>query len=444
MCGQCGILAGNIITQEMKTFILNLKLNVFRGRDSTGVVSVTKPLLLDNKGRKPKYKPMKASIWKEPRDAWAYFAYNDLDPKDVKKSLIDGVDKRLMMGHCRSATIGDVTAKNAHPFVAGNIIGMHNGTIKKSFKYSKDFETDSEAFFNLINDVGIKDAIEEVDGYSSAYAIQYFDKSTNLFHVVRNADRPLVFVYTSGRGALLWSSEEADLRYAAKKTGLTLEDKAFQPSVNTLLTFDLSKDNPHKEFITEDIAPKKVYTPYRAPPSIPTSGTNSSVGTARAYQEYSYNKDHSRRWNVRRSEWEKYHNGNWIYDPLYNTKPAKTQTALFPLNDDIPIGKSETSKYVGPEQVVFIGFQGRNHMKKDFENILLNGCCNCTAQPDIDEPDIEYKIGWHSHTDFFCEACSEHPDTQKFLIKYQNKKPAVPDEDSPFVPTQDVDPNEDT
>lgn len=442
MCGQCGILAGSIITTEMKAFVLNLKMNVFRGRDSTGVVSVTRPTLIDQgKGKKQRYKPMKASIWKEPRDAWAFFAYNDLDPKSHKKTLFDGGDKRLMMGHCRSATIGEVTAKNAHPFVAGNIIGMHNGTIKKKFKYSDDFETDSEAFFNLINDVGVKDAVAEVDGYSSAYAIQFFDKSTNLFHVVRNADRPLVFVYTKSRGALLWSSEEIDLRYAAKKAGLELEDKSFQPKVNELMTFDLSKTNPHGEYALEDITPKKAYTPYRAP-STPTGGQNDLVGRVRNYQEYQYNADHTRRFCVQTNKWQYLHKGIW-----HNEWPS----ALTELNDDIPIGKAETTealapekKFVGPEQVVFIGFQGRNHMKKDFENILMNGCANCGTQPSVEDPDIEYKVGWYNHTEFFCEECCQHPDAQKFLIRHQNKKPETPDEDSPFVETQDVDPNEDT
>lgn len=440
MCGQCGILAGNIISNEMRTFALNLKMNVFRGRDSTGIVSVTKPLLIDQgKGKKQRYKPMKAAVWKEPRDAWAFFAYNDLDPKGNKKTMLEGIDKRLMMGHCRSATIGDVTAKNAHPFVAGNLIGMHNGTIKKAFKYSKDFDTDSEAFFNLINEVGIKDAIEEVNGFSSAYAIQYFDKSTNLFHVVRNADRPLWFVYTKSRGALLWSSEEVDIRYAAKKTGLELEDKSFQPKVNELLTFDLSKHNPHAEFTTEDVTPKKVYSAYRAPPSTQIGGPNALAGRVHEYnhsiQEYVYNHDRSRRWNVTKKQNEYYHNGMWVGEHV---------TALVPLNDDIPIGKAETERFVGPDQVVFIGFQGRNHMKKDFDAILMNGCSNCGVQPSADYPDIEYKIGWHSHTEFFCPDCSDHPDAQKFLIRHQNKKPKVRDEDSPtFVETQDIHPNVD-
>jgi glucosamine 6-phosphate synthetase-like amidotransferase/phosphosugar isomerase protein len=60
---------------------------------------------------------------------------------------------KCLIGHNRSATFGNVIRKNAHPFIAGEIIGAHNGTLanKSALLDGYKYDTDSEALFNSIN-----------------------------------------------------------------------------------------------------------------------------------------------------------------------------------------------------------------------------------------------------------------------------------------------------
>lgn len=461
MCGQCGVMVNSFIQSEMNTFLWNLRLNYFRGKDSTGIVSYSAPSSLFKK--KTRRSPQ-VHAWKEPRDAIGFLAYDDLDPKGVKEAMLSASDKRLMMGHCRAATVGKVTAKNAHPFSVGNIIGMHNGTIKKDFRGSKDYETDSEAFFALINEVGLKDALEEVESYSqTAYAIQYIDRSDNTFNVVRNSDRPLHFVYSSTRGALFWSSEEMDIRYAARKCGVTLETASFQPKPYQHMKFHLLDDQPHKQYDVTDLTPKKATTYYTGHSSGTTAsaGRSTSVWPAGSTDAYKARYNHSgpsRRYDKTEKKWQVLRGTVWCDErpttpttshALTNEKRGARywdmrKNAYVYLDEDgrdidpeVPIGKAEQEKFAKTNRMVFSGFQDEQLLFRDFERILMNGCANCETQPDINDPDIELKIGWNNHNTFLCEECCKDPNVSNFFVKYRAKPDETPE-------VQDVDPNEDT
>ncbi|MEK6878655.1 MAG: class II glutamine amidotransferase, partial [Nanoarchaeota archaeon] len=64
-------------------------------------------------------------------------------------------DSYLMLGHTRQATTGIVSKQNAHPFIKGNIVGVHNGIISNDDDVAKEnkfkFNVDSEVIFQLLS-----------------------------------------------------------------------------------------------------------------------------------------------------------------------------------------------------------------------------------------------------------------------------------------------------
>ena len=65
---------------------------------------------------------------------------------------------RIFIGHCRKKTVGGAFDNmNNHPIKIGNIIGLHNGTLKnddvifKNLGTKRDGTVDSEAIFHLLN-----------------------------------------------------------------------------------------------------------------------------------------------------------------------------------------------------------------------------------------------------------------------------------------------------
>jgi len=92
----------------------------------------------------------------------------DSDPRTLDDflNLIDGDGRRKdsvllhVIGHCRAKTSGDQNNNdNNHPFVCGNVIGIHNGSIRNDEKiyeihkndFTKRGDCDSEAIFHLLN-----------------------------------------------------------------------------------------------------------------------------------------------------------------------------------------------------------------------------------------------------------------------------------------------------
>ena len=189
---------------EYDAFQRLLILNVWRGDHSTGVIrGQTDGRILHRK-----------SILSSPQ--FVYSAVSDIieDHKNFKKPY-------FLAGHTRHATKGAITLKNAHPFSFPNVVGMHNGTIQTSFKHRNEFETDSEAFYKNLNDYGLKEALEEIQAYDTAYAFVWVDKKERTLNFVKNSKRPLYFTYAFLGSTLMWSSEKQDLEYVLRRKNYT-------------------------------------------------------------------------------------------------------------------------------------------------------------------------------------------------------------------------------
>lgn len=242
----CGIYA--IFTKANNGFTTG-DLNVFsemgiltqlRGSDSSGVFAVDKD--------KPKATPKIIKVvgpspflyYEKNWDAWQRFALNQAV---------------AIVGHGRSATVGKVTKKNAHPFTANHITLVHNGTIRTGLDKSNEDEVDSAQLCAKIAEVGLDKALDSISG---AYAIIVHDGKTGLIHIVRNYERPLN--YLENKNGFYILSEKNALSYLYQRSPYIAfgEIKEFAPSI--VYTFD-----PHTKQITERPLERSKYVGYYIP-----------------------------------------------------------------------------------------------------------------------------------------------------------------------------------
>lgn len=260
MCGIFGIASSNLLSGEVDVFQKLLWLNYLRGQDSTGIARE------DTDGKVHVQKSLLGS------PAFILEKPEIIEPTYGKKKH----QPRLLMGHCRAATKGAITLKNAHPFRFEKTIGFHNGTLVPPYSNKEKFETDSEALFFNIETMGLEKALGEIQDYTSAYALMWIDLETNRLNFVKNDKRPLAFCYLSGGQTLVWSSDQNHLLTAIKYsilqnpsiTGWDKENgKTFTLKENQLLSIEIGKNPLDTRKLTELKIEKK--TTIYSVPAIP-------------------------------------------------------------------------------------------------------------------------------------------------------------------------------
>jgi predicted glutamine amidotransferase len=227
--------------QEIDAFKWMLLFDTLRGEDATGVY-------IFGKSKKEHCGlGVLAKAVGRPEELYrkypAIFNANGVVNRDLFSSI------NLIMGHNRAKTIGSNVPSNAHPFVCGNIVGTHNGTIATGLdslpKLARKDSTDSEAIFNAM-DKGAE--FEEVlDKLTGAAAMVWFDKKHRTLNLYRNSERTLYYNYDKSRSNLLYSSEDWILNRSAFKAissfvSASTKDTILVPE-NTLLSFTF---NGHK------------------------------------------------------------------------------------------------------------------------------------------------------------------------------------------------------
>jgi glucosamine 6-phosphate synthetase-like amidotransferase/phosphosugar isomerase protein len=112
---------------------------------------------------------------------------------------------RVVVGHTRFATVGNINNKNAHPFNVGGIVGAHNGHVSNWKEVYSEGEVDSEAIFYALNkhQNNFKKALKEVRG---KFAITWFseDNLDKLYLVVD--ENPLSLVRVKELETYFWCS----------------------------------------------------------------------------------------------------------------------------------------------------------------------------------------------------------------------------------------------
>ena len=209
----CGIVAvfGRVGLIEEKIFCDMLQVDVLRGNDSTGIAAIR----LDGSAKVVKDTVLPTEF---------------LMREHVGK-LFNKINQAYI-GHNRSATKGKITAKNAHPFVAGHITGVHNGTLisEKGLVNANGFGTDSEAIFDHIRQKGTADAWKHLDGPA---ALVWWDAKDKSFNLIRNVRRPLHFAYTTDKATLFVASEGWMIEGCiARRPGITIEEVKYPKADN--------------------------------------------------------------------------------------------------------------------------------------------------------------------------------------------------------------------
>ena len=198
MCGLFGVSTNRLVTHEVDLFRGLGIVSQFRGIDSTGVAIAS---------RAKKRKDFNYNVLKAQQDPSYFFMQNSVD------QFITQFGVSAIIGHCRAATVGNVTAENAHPYDVGDIIGAHNGTIRglEPAADSGGITTDSYALYQIIAREGLEAGLKRAQ--SGAFALTYFNKQDDTVNLIRNKERELWLAQIGN--AFYWASEEDFIRFIA-------------------------------------------------------------------------------------------------------------------------------------------------------------------------------------------------------------------------------------
>lgn len=201
MCGHVGV-AGEVNWKVEKVFRTLLRLDVIRGEDSTGIAAMSLTGAV--------------KIAKEATNAYDFLSTNK-DSAEIFKGF-----HRALMGHNRAATKGKVVNENAHPFEFGDIVGAHNGTLKRynNLLDGNKFKVDSQAVFYHMSEESTEDLWKNLDG---AAALVWMNKKEKTLNFLRNKERELWYTITTDGNTFMWASEPWMLMVACAREGLDIE-----------------------------------------------------------------------------------------------------------------------------------------------------------------------------------------------------------------------------
>jgi predicted glutamine amidotransferase len=228
MCGLVGVLGTNLKAADLKLFQTLMFLNILRGEDGTGIISLNK-----TKDKEPTVRYDKGSV-----NAVDFMEFcKETTPELMRVSSAS----RGWMGHCRAATIGKKVDANCHPFQTETLLGMHNGTINGQYPHKHQFETDSEALYTTIDKHGLEKGIQQFHNTFGAWALAWYDTQTKRANFFRNSKRPLNFAYSKDERLLIYSSEPLFLKLACLQMHIEI-DPIWSLKENLCFSADIGDD----------------------------------------------------------------------------------------------------------------------------------------------------------------------------------------------------------
>lgn len=224
MCGIVAIIARNktgFYAQQADIFEEMLYASGLRGMDSTGVFSVSQKNQI--------------TIAKQAANPGIF-----IQTDSFKKFKSDMVSKgRIIVGHNRAATSGDITSKNAHPFMDRQIVLVHNGNISNAKALNKEVEVDSQSIITALADAATP--IEGINKLFGAWAIVWYNREKKKLYFSRNKERPLYKLIA--KDFIYLASEEKMLDWILERNFEFPEEEIKEVEPNVLYELTL---NPYK------------------------------------------------------------------------------------------------------------------------------------------------------------------------------------------------------
>lgn len=159
---------------------------------------------------------------------------------------------RVMFGHNRYATMGEVNARNAHPFTHGKITLAHNGTLRNQslLPESNRFKVDSENICYAIDKLGIAETVKLLDG---AFALIWYNDAEQTLNFLRNDEREF-HLFETTTGDWFGCSEEkmGDWLLTRGKTKKYLKQH-FELTPGVQYVFDVSRGCAFKEEVKHEL-----------------------------------------------------------------------------------------------------------------------------------------------------------------------------------------------
>lgn len=144
--------------------------------------------------------------------------------KNVEHPLITS---DVVVGHNRHATMGKINTENAHPFLHGDVMLVHNGTLHSMASLpqeNKDIEIDSEMICYNLSLYDPRDADRVLNRLNGAFTLVWMDRRDDSLNIVRNTERPLHMCLNSSRNEMYFMSEAWMLAASLQRANIGYND----------------------------------------------------------------------------------------------------------------------------------------------------------------------------------------------------------------------------
>lgn len=453
MCGIVGVISNEKLksnwTKRKAIFRDLLIVDTVRGWDSTGIFGV------------PHDEKKDICIYKK-----AVMAPDIVEMEGFKKHLNNIDWYTFFVGHNRAATKGKVNNVNAHPFHHGDIVGVHNGTLRGSrgLDSFSNFDVDSEALiYNLANNTkgeGYVDVIENIHG---AFALVWFDTRDDSLHIIRNSERTLFFSKLKGEETIVFASEKPMIDFAVHRNEKEVEDyQAFEVGVEYIfptkdpMAFIKKERNLYKESPPQNYSNNPYGNNYKFPPQKQpkqqgelhklNKTRDKKVKDKLTSLGYDMNEEVKFypvgfKYYCEHKEYQSLGVLEGIIDSkdfptcvIHNLRgedyeekfKAEDNAHLFGkvkgvgrwLNEDVLLIDLDSLKKEDEENVIdlpfeveetdkekkYIGPNGRRLSEKEWDTLTKDGCCSCTGNI---YDHLDHKIAWSDNNEPICQDCIE-------------------------------------